>query len=65
MVTRQPSDPPGASYLAERDRLGFPAHPGVISRPCPWCGADPFRPCHVRATGKLRREPHEARQAAA
>jgi hypothetical protein len=51
-------------YVAAREQLGCPSRPGVIARPCPWCGADPYRPCTVRATGKLRREPHEARQAA-
>lgn len=52
------------AYLAERERLGFPSRP-CIDRPCPWCGADPFTRCRVRATGKQLREPHEARQAAA
>lgn len=53
------------AYLAARERLGFPSRPGTIARPCPWCKADPFMPCQVRATGKRLREPHQARQAAA
>lgn len=67
VVVRRARDPHGgfADYLAERERLGFPSRPGIIGRPCPWCGADPYRPCAVRATGTRLREPHQARQAAA
>jgi hypothetical protein len=57
---KRPPDAGYRVYLAERERLGFPSRPG-IDQPCPWCGADPFTRCRVRATGKLLREPHEAR----
>ena len=53
------------AYLAERERLGWPSRPDVIANPCPWCGADPYSPCTVRAVRKRLRQPHEARQAAA
>jgi hypothetical protein len=59
------SAPPGASYLAERERLGMPSQPGPRTRTCPWCGADPGYPCQVRATSKLLPQVHEARKLAA
>lgn len=50
------------AYLAERAHLGYPSRPDVVASPCPWCGADPYSPCIVRAIGQWLRRPHDARR---
>ena len=62
---RRPGVPPTAGYLATRERLGFPSRPAAVRRRCPWCEADEFTACRVKATGRRLRQQHEARQAEA
>ena len=58
---RWPGTAPGAEYLAERERLGFPSRALVLSRNCPWCGVGPYQECIVKATGRRLTTTHEAR----
>jgi len=67
LFMRRPADPPSAEYLAEKERLGMPAHPAAVALlavACPWCDSGPKSPCVNRALGTPTVW-HEARYTAA